>query len=275
MHDRFHWTSSAGHCGPSGNAPGYDKYPTAGFRIVRGVAAGWLPSPGASAGGCSLGPAASRPIARAHFKKTPLISWVLSLYLGNTLPAIATTRAEEVSVYPGAAWGTRPTEEVGLDASLLDRFAERVGGDGCIVRDGYLVRSWGEVARHGDWDSAAKPVLGTLLLLAVQERRVASVDASVKDLGWGLSAKHAPMTFRHLANMVSGYALDEPPGAAWAYNDCAIQLYAKSLERAFGGSLDSAFCDRMGVLRLEDGVVFGSRNGTRVTASPRDFARLG
>ena len=34
--------------------------------------------------------------------------------------------------------------------------------------------------------------------------------------------------------MTGGYARPEPPGAAWAYNDFAIQLYQKTLfDRVF------------------------------------------
>ncbi len=195
--------------------------------------------------------------------------------LSGTLVIAGHARGAQSSVFPGDRWETRSPESLGLDPALLDRFASRVGGDGCIVRDGYLVKSWGEVTRHKDWASAAKPVLSTLLLLAVKEGRIASVDARVKDLGWNLSAKDAPMTFRHLANMVSGYALDEPPAAAWGYNDFAIQLYARSLEKAFGKSLDAAFRERLEALKFEDGEFFGSRGSLGVTASVRDFARLG
>lgn len=204
-----------------------------------------------------------------------------SLHLVIVLSAVfasfcsSVVQSRDPSVYPGSTWQQRQPEDVGLDSEKLDRFAERVGGDGCVVCDGYLVKSWGEVTRHKDWASAAKPVLGSLLMLAVQEGRIASVDARVSESGWQLVSKDAPMTFRHLANMVSGYALGEAPGAAWGYNDYAIQLYAKSLEKAFGQTLDEAFRTRMGTLQFEDGEFFGSRNGTRVTASSRDFARLG
>ena len=75
--------------------------------------------------------------------------------------------------------------------------------------------------------------------------------------------------------MVSGYACTEAPGRAWGYNDFAIQLYAKSLERVYGEPLDKAFRTRFAALQFEDGEIFGSRNGLGVTASPRDFARLG
>ena len=75
--------------------------------------------------------------------------------------------------------------------------------------------------------------------------------------------------------MVSGYGRAELPGAAWAYNDHAIQLYALSLEKVFGQPLDTALRERLGALGFEDGAFFGSRRGLGVTASTRDFARLG
>ncbi|MFV2068450.1 MAG: DUF5060 domain-containing protein [Pirellulales bacterium] len=177
--------------------------------------------------------------------------------------------------FPGKHWEVRSAESVGLDPGKLDAFARGLGGDGCIVRDGCMVKTWGHFAANGDWASAAKPVLSTLLLLAVQEGRLASVDALVKDLGWPLSEKDASMTFRHLANMVSGYACGEAPGAAWGYNDFAIELYARSLEKIFTQPLNQALSQRLAALELEDGELLGSRHGAGVTASPRDFARIG
>ncbi len=202
------------------------------------------------------------------------IVW-LAFQAASVITLLGTNWAQESQRFPGNHWETKLPSDLQMDPELLDRFAENVGGDGCVVRDGYLVKSWGNIERHKDWASAAKPVLSTLLLLSVQEKRIASVDAQVVDLGWEMSAKDSSMTYRHLANMVSGYALQEKPGEAWSYNDYAIQLYAKSLERIFDESLDSALRERLKSLQFEDGEFFGSRNGTGVTASSRDFARLG
>jgi CubicO group peptidase (beta-lactamase class C family) len=193
-------------------------------------------------------------------------------YCGLLNSALA---VDPVQVFPAETWATKLPAEVGLDSEKLDQFAERVGGDGCIIRHGYLVKSWGDVTRRKDWASAAKPVLSTLLMLAVEEGSLASVDSQVGQVDWQLSAKDAPMTFRHLANMVSGYALAEAPGAAWGYNDYAIQLYAQSLEKIFQQPLDQAVRQRLQPLQFEDGEILGSRNGRGLTASSRDFARLG
>lgn len=183
--------------------------------------------------------------------------------------------ADENSIFPGESWQVCTPNEAALDGDKLNEFAKIVGGDGVVIRNGYLVKSWGQPDRHGDWASAAKPVLSTLLLLAIDDKTLLSADARVKDAGWELNAKDTSLTYRHLANMVSGYACVEPPGAAWAYNDFAIQLYAKSLERVFGRKLDAAIRDRLAPLQFEDGAIFGSRKGLGVVASPRDFARIG
>ena len=195
--------------------------------------------------------------------------------MNTSLLLLSCCIAQSALVFPGRSWETRLPEDVGLASRPLDKFARRVGGDGCIVKDGFLIKTWGNFTQQKDWASAAKPVLSTLLLAAVAEGRLPSVDAPVKDCGWTLSAKDAAMTFRHLANMVSGYACSEAPGRAWGYNDFAIQLYAKSLERVFGQPLDKAFRTRFAELQFEDGAIFASRNGLGVVASPRDFARLG
>lgn len=179
-------------------------------------------------------------------------------------------------VYPGRTWETREPDQVGLDGARLDEFATKVGGDGCVIRDGFLVKSWGNLTRHAWWASASKPVLSTCLLLAVQDGKLPSVDAPVKSVGWQLSAKDSTMTFRHLANMMSGYACADAPGTAWGYNDFAIQLYGLSLEKVLQRPLDDFIRDRLGALQFEDGVFFGQRKGgLGVGASPRDFARLG
>jgi len=198
----------------------------------------------------------------------------LVLAAGLILPALHAADSDAM-VFPGATWEQRAPTAAGLDAAKLAAFVANVGGDGVIIKDGYLVQTWGEQASHKWWASASKPVLSTLLLAAVQDGRVPSADAPVRSAGWALSAKDTAMTFRQLANMTSGYATTDTPGTAWAYNDFAIQLYARSLEKTFAQPLDAAFRSRFAALEFEDGAFFGHRNGLGVVASPRDFARLG
>lgn len=179
------------------------------------------------------------------------------------------------TVFPGKTWKHVSASEAGMDERRLREFIKTVGGDGCVVRNGQMVAEWGDVARNRDWASAAKPVLGTMMLLAVQNGRLPSVYAPVVKAGWPLAGKDAGITWHHLVNMTSGYARMEAPGVAWAYNDTGVQLLALSLERVFGRSLEAAAHDYLKPLQFEDGEVFGSRKGLGVVLSPRDMARLG
>ncbi|MCA9101168.1 MAG: serine hydrolase [Planctomycetales bacterium] len=189
-------------------------------------------------------------------------------------------RAEETA-YPGASWETRSPDEVGLDTAKLQAFAKAVGGDGVVIRDGYLVASWGDAMRHGDWASAAKPVLSTLLLFAVQEHRIDSVDDPLRPWvqrrlpGKDLIEKDRTITFRHLADMTSGYRRAEPPGTHWAYNDSAIALYVHMTVAVWEMTPNQAVLRCLAPLEFEDGDIFASRGGNGVSASPRDFARIG
>ncbi len=210
--------------------------------------------------------------------KTALVLLIGVIGVGASVTAPETRRseaAEEPLVFPGTHWKTSHPASLGLDEARLEQLARNVGGDGCVVWKGLLVKSWGDIASRKDWASAAKPVLSTLLLLAVQEGRLPSVDARVANAGWAFVPKDADLTFRQLANMVSGYSRGEAPGAAWAYNDVAIELYARSLERVFQQPLEAAFQQRLAPLQFEDEPFLGSRRGVGVAASPRDFARLG
>jgi hypothetical protein len=190
-------------------------------------------------------------------------------------------RRQSGAVFPGVEWETRSPSQVGLDASTIDLFAANVGGDGVIIKDGYLVKAWGNQSARADWASAGKPVISSLLFFAIDEGKLASVDAPIKEQGWALVSKDEPMTYRHLANMVGGYARGEAPGAAWAYNDYGAKLYCESLKRVFGSdgsplsNLETALAPRLAALQFQDGAIFGSRQGCGVSTSPRDFARIG
>ena len=186
------------------------------------------------------------------------------------------------SVFPAEEWATKSPEQTGLDPEKLDAFARVVGGAGVVVRDGYLVKRWGDIARRGDWASASKPVISTLLFFAVQEGRLNSVDDPVRPWirkrwpGKDLAEKDRAMTFRHLADMTSGYARAEAPGTHWAYNDYAIKLYGETLTEVFERTpLNNIAVERLAALGFQDGGLFGSRGGLGLDASARDFARIG
>jgi CubicO group peptidase (beta-lactamase class C family) len=183
--------------------------------------------------------------------------------------------APPAPVFPGRHWEKAPPAQLGLDEEGLRRYAKRLKGDGLIVRYGRIAHEWGDLATRRDWASAGKPLLSTLLLLAVEHGGIASVHTRLTDLGWNLRGKDAGITFGHLTNMTSGYACGEAPGAAWAYNDVGIRLLGTSLQGALGRPLAEAAWEYLAPLQLEDGYVFGSRDGLGAFMSPRDMARVG
>ena len=106
-----------------------------------------------------------------------------------------------------------------------------------------MVYTWGDQTAKEDWASAAKPVLHTLLFFAVQEKRIASLDERIGNwvlagTGGTLRPEDEPITFAQLMNMTSGYAVIDPPGAAWAYNDVASNLKNKLIGAILGEPLD-------------------------------------
>src|SRR5690242_13829655 len=136
--------------------------------------------------------------------------------------------------YPDVDWVVRTAAEVGLDLAKLQQFSALVGGNGAIVRDGYMVYNWGNQDARGAWGwaSASKSILGsTMLFFAINEGLLSGPDATVQTYvqqqfpGMDLMQNDMPMTFYHLANAQSGYALPDAPGDAWNYNDYAFKLY--------------------------------------------------
>jgi CubicO group peptidase (beta-lactamase class C family) len=191
-----------------------------------------------------------------------------------TICALA-SQVAVATIFPGKSWELRDPAQLGMDPARLDQLATRLGGRGCLIKDGYVVKAWGDQAQVADVLSSAKPVLSTLLFFALQEKLVKSVDQPIADFGWELNSKDRAMTFRHLGAMSSGYARPEAPGEAWAYNDFAIQLYQKTLfDKVFKEDAKVAAENpkRLGALQFEDGLKFSEKR--RISASVRDFARI-
>ena len=83
------------------------------------------------------------------------------------------------AVFPKKTWISKSPADLGLVTAKINEFASKVGGVGCIVKDGYMVKTWGTQSSKGDWASAHKPVMSTLLLFAVHEGKISSVDALI------------------------------------------------------------------------------------------------
>ena len=119
----------------------------------------------------------------------------------TTTSAGTDTGDDDHGVFPGAEWEYRSPAELGMDPAKLDTFVGYLGGSGVVIKDGYLVKSWGGDTTEIMWASAAKPVLSTMLFFAIDEGRLASVDTPLSDLGyWSFQPQDTAMTFRHLAD---------------------------------------------------------------------------
>ena len=120
------------------------------------------------------------------------------------------------AVFPGTHWAEKSPSQVGLDAAKLEALKEATKAkEGCVIRHGYLVYQWGDISTVRRWASAYKPVNSTMLLFALKEGLIDSVDDPIVPWvqrvfsGKDLIAKDHTMTFRHLCNMTSGYGLPE------------------------------------------------------------------
>lgn len=209
----------------------------------------------------------------------------------SVTPASGSLQAHYITEgpFPGMEWETVSPEDAWLSRAALAGLADHVRGRGCVVRGGRLAFTWGDAAQSGDLASARKPIISTLLLLAVQEGRLTSVDDLVaafeprlRDLNGG---KDAAMTWRHLASQTSGYGWSEAPGAAWSYNDYALALYYDTLmDGVFGEHGTAVLQSRLaGPLQFQDPAHFqafgtvgpDSHRTGRIAMSPRDHARFG
>jgi CubicO group peptidase (beta-lactamase class C family) len=207
-------------------------------------------------------------------------------YLTFVFTMILATVQVNAAVFPGKTWKNKSPEEVGMIGEKLEEFCKKLPTTAqvVVIKDGYMVHECG-TRRHGEWASASKALMGTMLLFAIKEGKAHDVDDLVMTYGWQLEEKDESMTLRHLANMVSGYTLPEKPGRAWAYNDFGIQLYVHTILRVMhninpaSASAVSRFFthqSRLGPLQFQDGSLFVSKKGSlRVNMTPRDFARVG
>ncbi|MEX2187266.1 MAG: serine hydrolase [Pirellulales bacterium] len=197
-------------------------------------------------------------------------------------------------VFPGRNWERREPADVSLDADKLAEFRDIVGGAstasrGCIVRRGYLVYSWGDYDKPRDVASALKPFYSYLMMQALASGKLVSLDARVSDY-WKddprvlgrMDHKDRGLTFRHLGFQTACLGYEEPPGAAFDYNDASMGFFWDTLiNRVYGVAWKDAEAKVIRPLLAEPlafedgtpGVV--QRNTGRFQVSARDFCRFG
>ncbi|MBM3876949.1 MAG: hypothetical protein FJ386_09560 [Verrucomicrobia bacterium] len=214
-------------------------------------------------------------------KRSFALPVLASLVIGHVPVPLRAAEPAGSSVFPGKCWQECTPAEARLSAGKLATLSELAAGRGCVVRHGKVAFTWGDQTRSYDVASAMKPVISTMLFLAIAEGRLASPDARVADFEPRLLAlpngKDAAITWRHLASQTSGYGLTEPPGAAYSYNDFALALYYDTLTTGvFKQPGIEVFRSRLAApMQFEDAISFDKPRAGRLALSVRDFARFG
>ena len=208
--------------------------------------------------------------------------------------AVYGRRAREVTldsrvVFPRETWDVRTPRQVGLDDKKVKAFQKLAGGRGCIIKDGFLVSSWGDIKRRGDLASASKPIYAHLLLRALEEGRLESVDDPVAtyrpclmEINPQLGHKDRQLSFRHLAFQTACLGYTEVPGNAYDYNDHTMGLFwdvvVNDVWETTWDQAHQLMARELGMpLQFQDGISFPTEGRTRgrPSLSPRDFARFG
>ncbi len=195
-------------------------------------------------------------------------------------------------VFPGKSWATKTSEQAGLDAAKLEQLRAFVGGRGCLVRDGYLVYSWGDRTKRADVASAFKPWLVHLLLRSVDQGVIRTLDDPVAaweprlmHLNPDLAFKDRRITWRQLASPTSCYGVREAPGEAFDYSDdnralffdtLVLKVYQTSHARTDADVLHPQLSDLLECQDEPTFLAFGLKDRPgRLAVSIRDSCRFG
>ncbi len=229
---------------------------------------------------------------------------LFSLALIFVLPALV----EGQAYYPAKTWDTRDPATVGLDEAaisaavdfananeysgerdlrlaILKAFSrepghqlagptkERGGPAGMILKDGYVVASWGDTKRVDMTFSVTKSYLSTVAGLALEDGLITSVKDKAGSYVWDgtYDGQHnGQITWEHLLHQTSDWSgtlfglddwADRParekslddwkyrelkkPGTAFKYNDVRVNLLAYSLLQVWRRPLPQVLKERI------------------------------
>lgn len=183
-----------------------------------------------------------------------LASAFLPLAVSLALPVDAQTPPP---TYPGETWETRTPAELGMDPAKIaeaQAYSLTKNGAGLIVRNGYVVASWGVMTDRYPVFSVTKGV-GAVLLGIANQRADINVQLTDKaqtlypDFG-NVPADNAStgflddVTIEQLATHSSGFEKDRTaprlkfePGTRWVYSDGGANWLADILTYKFNEDL--------------------------------------
>lgn len=150
---------------------------------------------------------------------------------------------------------------------------KRGGPAGLIIKDGYVISSWGDVQRVDMTFSVTKSFLSTIALLAMQDDLIGDAEEKVSRYVWDgtFDGQHnRTITWRHLLDQTSDWSgqlwggydwADRPPstgglddwrnrelnepGTVFEYNDVRVNLLAYSLLQVWRQPLPQVLKERV------------------------------
>ena len=193
---------------------------------------------------------------------------------------------------PGKYWHLRTPEDSGMDSARLTWLSKSLRGSGCVVRGGEMVHFWGQPQVRSNVWSASKPVIVHAVFHAIQQGKIASLDAPATaseprlgDLNPALNFKDRRITWRHLISQTSAYGVQEEPGTVFDYSDFQLALLSDTLfekvYRVEGSAVDRDVMQPAlySALQMQDSPYLGiyrqNKAIGRLNISPRDFCRFG
>ena len=192
---------------------------------------------------------------------------------GLSLPGLA--QELPAPVFPGTAWETRTPADLGMNEVKLAEakaYALTRNGAGMIVRNGYVVSTWGTTTDRFPVASVTKAI-GTLLLgYAIKDQGV-SLDARAQDYYLDIGTNPAEniatgwlddITVLELATHSSGFEkaggaprLKFEPQSRWVYSDGAANWLADVLTVRLNEDLATVlkreFLDHMNIVLVTTG----------------------
>ena len=186
-----------------------------------------------------------------------------ALGTGVALAAPFVSRTAFGATFPGSSWPTATPASVGLNASGLvtaQKYAQRWGGAGCVIRDGRLVHSWGSLSQLYNVQSATKSFGSVLLGMAVDDGKidlsaharqyhsgVGAIPTSNISKGW-LDA----ICIEQLATHTAGFpksrlpsTLSSKPGTRYIYSDGGTNWLAAVVTKVYGEDLRTLAQERL------------------------------
>lgn len=157
--------------------------------------------------------------------------------------------------------------------TILGPTKDRGGPAGMILKNGYLVASWGDIRRVDMTFSVTKSYLSTIAAIALSDRHIRSLDDRVADYVWDGTYEgvhNSKITWRHLLTQSSDWSgtlwdsqdwADRPPregaiddwkwrelhepGSVFEYNDVRVNLLAYSLLQVLRKPLPAVLRERI------------------------------